>query len=208
MNNVKKEVWEWLAALVIGIIIVTLVKVFLVTNYEVVGQSMMPTLNDKDKVIVSKMAEVKRMDIVIFHGDQQEDYVKRVIGLPGDTITYENDELFINNKRIKEPYLQSYSAFNNPNENFTGDFELEELTGSQRVPFSKLFVLGDNRISSMDSRYFYFVDSEEIVGTVKARYWPNHKLHPNFIPNNFPLCSMFCTIRDRRLFGFLIFHKI
>lgn len=172
MNNVKKEVWEWLAALVIGIIIVALVKVFLVTNYEVVGQSMMPTLNDKDKVIVSKMAEVKRMDIVIFHGDQQEDYVKRVIGLPGDTITYENDELFINNKKVKEPYLQSYSAFNNPNENFTGDFELEELTGSQRVPSGKLFVLGDNRISSMDSRYFYFVDTEEIVGTVQARYWP------------------------------------
>jgi len=172
LNNVKKEIWEWLAALVIGILIVTLVKVFLVTNYEVVGQSMMPTLNDKDKVIVSKMTEVKRMDIVIFHGDQQEDYVKRVIGLPGDTITYENDELFINNKRIKEPYLQSYSAFNNPNENFTGDFELEELTGSQRVPSGKLFVLGDNRISSMDSRYFYFVDTEEIVGTVKARYWP------------------------------------
>lgn len=172
MNNVKKEIWEWLGALVIGILIVTLVKVFLVTNYEVVGQSMMPTLNDKDKVIVSKMTEVKHMDIVIFHGDQQEDYVKRVIGLPGDTITYENDELFINNKRIKEPYLQSYSAFNNPNENFTGDFELEELTGSQRVPSGKLFVLGDNRISSMDSRYFYFVDTEEIVGTVKARYWP------------------------------------
>jgi len=99
LNNVKKEIWEWLAALVIGILIVTLVKVFLVTNYEVVGQSMMPTLNDKDKVIVSKMTEVKRMDIVIFHGDQQEDYVKRVIGLPGDTITYENDELFINNKK-------------------------------------------------------------------------------------------------------------
>ena len=61
LNNVKKEVWEWLAALVIGIIIVALVKVFLVTNYEVVGQSMMPTLNDKDKEIVSKMTEVKRM---------------------------------------------------------------------------------------------------------------------------------------------------
>ena len=172
MNNVKKEIWEWMAALVIGILIVTLVKTFLVTNYEVVGQSMMPTLNNEDKVIVSKMTKIDRMDIVIFHGDQQEDYVKRVIGLPGDMIIYENDELFINNKKIEEPYLQSYSAYEDPNENFTGDFELEELTGSKRVPPGKLFVLGDNRISSMDSRYFHFVDTEEIVGEVQARYWP------------------------------------
>ena len=172
MNNVKKEILEWMTALVIGILIVALVKTFLVTNYEVVGQSMMPTLNDEDKVIVSKMTTVDRMDIVIFHGDQQEDYVKRVIGLPGDMIIYENDELFINNKKIEEPYLQSYSAYENPNENFTGDFELEELTGSKRVPPGKLFVLGDNRISSMDSRYFHFVDTEEIVGEVQARYWP------------------------------------
>ena len=172
MNNVKKEMWEWLTALMIGILIVMLFKMFLVTNYEVVGESMMPTLNNEDKVVVSKMSKVERMDIVIFHGEQQEDYVKRVIGLPGDKISYENDELYINNTKVKEPYLRSYSAYENPDENFTGDFNLEELTGNKQVPPGKLFVLGDNRISSMDSRYFHFVDMEEIVGEVQARYWP------------------------------------
>ena len=172
MNNVKKEMLEWFTALVIGIVIVLLVRIFLATNYEVVGQSMMPTLNNEDKVIVSKLSKIERMDIVIFHGEQQEDYVKRVIGLPGDKISYENDELFINNKKMEEPYLQSYSAYVNQNENFTGDFELKELTGSDRVPPGKIFVLGDNRISSMDSRYFHFVDNKEIIGVVKARYWP------------------------------------
>lgn len=172
MNSLKKELLEWLMALVIGILIVMFVRMFLVTNYEVVGQSMMPTLHNKDKVIVNKLSKIDRMDIVIFHGDQREDYVKRVIGLPGDKISYENDELFINNKKVEEPYLQSFSAYENPNDNFTGDFELEELTGSKQVPPDKLFVLGDNRISSMDSRYFHFVDTKEIVGEVQVRYWP------------------------------------
>lgn len=172
MNSVKKEVLEWLVALVVGILIIMLVKIYFVTNYEVAGQSMMPTLNNEDKVIVNKLTKINRMDIVIFHGDEQEDYVKRVIGLPGDKISYENDELFINNKKVKEPYLKSYRAYENPNENFTEDFELEELTGSKRVPPNKFFVLGDNRIASMDSRYFHFVDDKQIVGEVLARYWP------------------------------------
>ena len=105
LNNIKKEILEWLTALVIGILIVIFVRTFLVTNYEVVGQSMMPTLHDKDKVLVNKLSKIDRMDIVIFHGDEQEDYVKRVIGLPGDMISYENDELFINNKKVEEPFL-------------------------------------------------------------------------------------------------------
>ena len=175
MNNLKKEILEWLTALVIGILIVMFVRMFLVTNYEVVGQSMTPTLHNEDRVIVNKLSKIDRMDIVIFHGDQREDYVKRVIGLPGDMISYENDELFINNKKVEEPYLKSFSAYGNPNDNFTGDFELEELSGSKRVPPDKLFVLGDNRISSMDSRYFHFVDMKEIVGEVQVRYWPISK---------------------------------
>ena len=66
---------------------------------------MMPTLEDHDKVIVTKLSNVNRMDIIIFKSHQQEDYVKRVIGLPGDSIKYENDELFINNKKVKETFL-------------------------------------------------------------------------------------------------------
>lgn len=172
MSNVKKEILEWVVALTIGILLVVFIRMFFVTNYEVVGQSMMPTLNSEDKVIVNKLSKIDRMDIVIFHGDQREDYVKRVIGLPGDTISYENDMLFVNGKKVEEPYLQSYTAYTDPNDNFTGDFELKELTEKKQVPPNKLFVLGDNRISSMDSRYFHFVDNKDVVGEVKARYWP------------------------------------
>ena len=172
LSNTKKEAIEWIFAILVGVIIVLLVRSFIVTSYEVIGNSMMPTLSNKDKVIVSKLSTINRLDLIIFRGEAKDDYVKRVIGVPGDTITYENDELFINNKKVEEPFLKSHPAYNNTEENFTEDFELYELTGSKTVPPNKFFVLGDNRISSLDSRYFHFIDQEDVIGEVKATYWP------------------------------------
>lgn len=172
LSKVKKEALEWGVAIVIGITVVILVRSFIAINYEVVGKSMMPTLYDGDKVFISKISKINRMDVIIFHSDQKEDYVKRVIGLPGDTIKYENDVLYVNDKKIEERFLYNYPAYQNPEENFTEDFDLEELTGSSKVPPNKLFVLGDNRISSLDSRYFQFIDKKSVIGEVKVRYWP------------------------------------
>lgn len=180
LSNTQKELLEWLVAIFIGILVVFIVRSFILTNYEVVGESMMPTLHDKDKVFVSKLSDIDRMDIVIFHSDQKEDYVKRVIGLPGDTIKYENDKLYVNNLKVEEKFLMSYPAYQHPEENFTEDFDLEELTGSSKVPPNKLFVLGDNRISSLDSRYFQFINQEEVIGEVKIRYWPFSRATLNF----------------------------
>lgn len=180
LSKTKKEVVEWLAAIIIGVVIVTIVRMFIATNYEVVGKSMMPTFSDHDKVIVNKLSPINRMDIIIFHGAQNEDYVKRVIGIPGDTIKYENDELFINNKKVEEPFLETFEAYKNPEENFTEDFELSEVTGSKTVPPNRYFVLGDNRMSSLDSRYFHFIEKNEIIGEVKVRYWPISRFTFNF----------------------------
>ncbi|MFX3673929.1 MAG: signal peptidase I [Paenisporosarcina sp.] len=180
--------WEWTKAIVLGLIVVIVIRSFFFTNYSVSGKSMMPTLKDQDKVIVSKISytlgQVDRMDVLVFHGNENEDYVKRVIGLPGDLITYENDQLFVNNKRIDEPYLESYPAFVNPNENLTEDFKLEELTGSFHVPKDSYFVMGDNRRQSFDSRYFKFVHSDKVIGQVVARYWPIKQVTVNFIEEN------------------------
>ncbi|WP_240793380.1 signal peptidase I [Psychrobacillus vulpis] len=180
MNNAKKEIIEWALAILVGIVIVLIIRSFIATNYEVVGKSMMPTLHDQDKVFVNKLAKIDRMDIIIFHGDQNEDYVKRVIGVPGDTIKYENDTLYINNKKVPEKFLNSYSAYVHPEENFTEDFNLLELTGNKTVPPNMLFVLGDNRISSLDSRYFHFIDEKDVIGKVEARYWPISSISVNF----------------------------
>lgn len=172
MSNTAKEILEWIGAMLIGIVIVVVFRTFIMTNYEVVGKSMMPTLQDRDRVAVSKLAKIERMDIVIFHGEDDEDYVKRIIGVPGDKIVYENDTLYINDKKVMEKFLRPYPAFQHPEENFTEDFELFELTGNKTVPPNKFFVLGDNRLASMDSRYFSFIAKKDIVGEVKAKYWP------------------------------------
>lgn len=180
MSNTAKEIIEWIGAMLLGIVIVVIFRTFIMTNYEVVGKSMMPTLQDRDRVAVSKLSKIERMDIVIFHGEDNEDFVKRIIGIPGDTIVYENDTLYINGEKVEEKFLHSYPAFQHPEENFTEDFELFELTGNKTVPPNKFFVLGDNRLASLDSRYFYFIDKKEIVGEVKARYWPIRKAKIQF----------------------------
>ncbi len=145
MSNAKKEMMEWVIAILIGLVVVMLCRMYIATNYEVIGKSMMPTLEDHDRVIVTRLSNIDRMDIIIFKNPNTEAYVKRVIGLPGDSIKYENDELYINNKKVTETFLSSNLAYQHPEENFTEDFELEALTGQKTVPADKLFVLGDNQ---------------------------------------------------------------
>ena len=188
MNSLKQESWEWAKAIVIGIIVIIVIRSFVVTNYSVSGQSMDPTLQSSDKVLVSKISytigDINRLDVLVFHTDENEDYVKRVIGIPGDLISYDNDMLFVNKKRVEEPYLKSFVAYHNPDERLTENFTLEEITGNVRVPNNSYFVLGDNRRESLDSRYFKFVKKEDIVGKVVARYWPLETATINFIGKN------------------------
>ncbi len=175
----RREITDWIIAVLIGFLVVIACKTFVATNYQVIGKSMMPTLSHNDRVIVSKISEIERMDIVIFHSEE-DDYVKRVIGLPGDTIQYEQDRLYINGKQLDEPFLEKNPMYQNPSERFTEDFTLDELTGSKRVPKDKIFVLGDNRLSSLDSRHFHFINKEEIIGEVKAKYWPLSEVRLDF----------------------------
>lgn len=171
LSKLKQETIEWVIAITIAVAIVLVVRLFIVTNYEVSGKSMMPTLSDQDRVLISKISPINRMDIIIFNNGE-EDFVKRVIGVPGDTIKYENDELFVNGKKVDEPFLKGNIAYNNPDEHFTEDFDLYDLTGYKTVPKGKLFVLGDNRMASLDSRYFHFIDKDEVIGEVKMKYLP------------------------------------
>nr|WP_245629359.1 signal peptidase I [Geobacillus jurassicus] len=156
-----------------AVCVVVVLRLFVFSNYMVEGKSMMPTLESGNLLIVNKLSydigSIHRFDIIVFHANKKEDYVKRVIGLPGDRIEYKNDVLYINGKKCDEPYLRPYKQKLGK---LTGDFTLEEVTGKTRVPPGCIFVLGDNRLSSWDSRHFGFVKISQVVGKVDLRYWP------------------------------------
>jgi signal peptidase I len=182
-SDQKNSIVDWLKAGIIAFVLFLFIKTFFFSSYEVQGKSMEPTLEDGNKLVVNKIgyqiSDINHFDVIVFHASLQEDYVKRVIGLPGDRIAYKNDSLYINGVRYQEPYLEKYKhPF--PGQNLTGDFTLKDLVNSDRVPKGKLFVLGDNRLESMDSRHFGFISIDKVVGKVDVRYWPFEEFNVNF----------------------------
>ncbi len=171
----KSELWEWVKVIAIALILAMLLRYFLLTPIVVDGPSMMPTLNSNDKMLVNKLSykigEPERFDIVVFHAPEGKDYIKRVIGLPGDRLEYRDDTLYINGKAYDEPYLEEYKkeVIDGP---LTEPFNLKELTGRDTVPEGHIFVMGDNRRYSKDSRHIGFVSLDEVIGETKLVIWP------------------------------------
>ncbi|EOO25917.1 signal peptidase I [Bacillus cereus VD133] len=171
----KQEFKSWITAIVISLGVVIILRGILFIPSIVQGQSMMPTLEENERMIINTIAYrlqgLNRFDIIIFHGKEGHDLVKRVIGLPGDTLEYKNDMLYVNGKEVTEPYLEDYKdkALTG---NLTPNFTLEQITGKTKVPKGHVFVLGDNRLVSKDSRMFGFVSEDQIVGKGTAVYWP------------------------------------
>ncbi|WEG11004.1 signal peptidase I [Pullulanibacillus sp. KACC 23026] len=182
----KREFWSWVRALLIAILLAIIVRHFFLTNYVVDGISMMPNFQNNNRLIVNKMvydfSSPHYGDVIIFHATPTEDYVKRVIGLPGDTIVYKNDQLYRNGKKISEPYLNQYKQKfeeENPGNYFTNNFSLQTEKSTNfvmRVPKGKLWVMGDNRSVSEDSRMIGFVSMSQVVGKVSLRYYPFNEL--------------------------------
>jgi signal peptidase I len=176
----KNELWEWTKALLIAVALAAVIRYFLFAPIVVDGLSMMPTLQHQDRMIVNKLGykigEPERFDIIVFHAPEQKDYIKRVIGLPGDKIEYKDDTLFVNGKPYEEPYLEEYKKqVEGP---LTDPFTLEETpVGSITVPEGELFVMGDNRRFSKDSRHIGTIAFEKIIGKTSIVYWPLKDAH-------------------------------
>jgi signal peptidase I len=174
----RRAFWDWMKAVTIALSIVFIIQYFFFANYEVHGQSMMPTIHDGNRLIVSKIdydfGQPHRFDLIVFHYSKKEDFIKRVIGLPGDSIVYRNDTLYVNGNSVKEPYLKPFKEKLKATTggNLTKNFTLKEKTGKSKVPKNCVFVMGDNRRHSYDSRYFGFVPMKKIVGKVDVKYWP------------------------------------
>lgn len=177
MKKGINEIWEWVKPLAIAIILVVIMRHFIFAPTLVLGESMMPTLHNQDRMIISKIGEPERFDIVIFHATEEKDYIKRVIGLPGDRIEYKDDVLYINGKAYAEPYLQNYkkelkeTTVGGP---LTEDFTLLDKIVQETVPEGTIFVMGDNRRNSIDSRHpsLGAVSMDKIIGKTNVVYWP------------------------------------
>jgi len=176
----KEFSWEWFKALLLAGLITVLLRNFIFIPMTIEGSSMIPTFQQDDQIIVRTIYNnIERFDLVVFHDSSNRTLVKRVIGLPGEEIRYESDQLYINDQKIEEKFLDN-DLVNHAGGVWTSDFTLEELTGTKIVPENEYFVLGDNRRSSNDSRYFGNVPLDSIIGETSFTYYPFNRI--KFIP--------------------------
>lgn len=174
-ETIGSEIKDWIVSIAVAIILALLIRHFVAEIYRVDGQSMRPTLQNNEKVLVNKFIyhvyPPQRGDIIVFEypKDPSRNFVKRVIALPGDTIEIRNGNVYLNGQLQNEPYILSVTR---------GDYPL------QTVPEGHIFVMGDNRNNSEDSRFddVGFVSYNLIEGKAEAIIWPldKMKLLPNF----------------------------
>ena len=205
----NRTIREWTEALIFAVVVATIVRTYFFAPFQIPSGSMLPTIQIGDHIFASMYTygspipftdiklfkkPVKRGDIVIFPYPQDPsiDYIKRTVGLPGETLEIRNDEVFINGEQLDEPY-----AYFEPNERKSR--QAQELAavpssryGPVKIPQGKLFAMGDNRYNSADSRFWGFVDIDTITGKGQIIYWSHD-------PNK----SIFSGYRFGRIFDFL-----
>lgn len=164
INKIKKDNFfkEWIVPIFTALVIAFLVNKFLVYNVYIPSESMVPTLNVGDKLFVTKIYNLDKInhgDIIVFYSDElQETVIKRVIGLPGDHIEIKNGIVNVNGEKLTEDYVKN-------NEEYNGVFN---------VPEGKYFFLGDNRARSNDARRWInpYIDGKDIKGKAQIKVWP------------------------------------
>lgn len=172
MKFILKEIVSTLLLFAVMFLVIMGLYKYIAEPFIVDGASMEATLKSGERLWMLKLNEIDRFDVVIFPAPDNEDklYVKRVIGVAGDTIAYENDQLLINGQAVEEPYLQEKA--NEFDGKFTYDFTLEDITGETTVPEGAFFVMGDNRRNSLDGRRFGFIETDDVMGEADFIYWP------------------------------------
>ena len=169
--SILSIIWSWIWSFIVAFIIVGGVYFLLGRPFTVSGASMYPTLHNGDRMVLSKIGDIHRFDVVILKApDENVEYIKRVIGMPGDTVEMKSGVLYINGKKVDQPFINTEALAKQTV--FIDDFTLESLTGEAKVPEGKYFVLGDNRGVSKDSRMIGFIDRSAIEGKAVFTIWP------------------------------------
>ena len=169
-SSVRTSLWSalsWVRDLAFSVLIAVILIVFIYQPVKVEGTSMMPTLTDQERIFINKftyhlgLGSIDRSDMVVFWFplDPAKSYIKRVIGIPGDTVYIDAGQVYVNGRPLTESYVP---------EDYRDRVSWEE----HRIPPDEYFVLGDHRSSSSDSRTWGFVRRDAIYGKAVFVYWP------------------------------------
>lgn len=182
--DVKSKVREYVEAIVIAVVIAFFIRTFVIQAFKIPSGSMKPTLQIGDHILVTKfiygvkipiirntlvsISEPKRGDIVVFiyPEDRSKDFVKRVIGIAGDTIEIKDKKIYLNGL----PHNDNYGVYTD-DMIIPGAAQPRDNFGPKTVPPGSLFVMGDNRDQSYDSRFWGFVDLKDVLGKALIIYW-------------------------------------
>ncbi len=184
MSNPKSKLREYVEAILLAIVIAFFIRTFVIQAYKIPSGSMKPTLLIGDHILVSKfnygiklpfirstlipVGTPKRGDIVVFiyPEDRSKDFIKRLVGLPGDTVEIRDKQILLNGQPWKETHGVHSDSLVIP-----GAVQPRDNFGPVKVPEGSLFVMGDNRDESYDSRFWGFVDMKDVLGKALIIYW-------------------------------------
>jgi len=183
-SSSKTAAQEWTESIIVALALAVFLRTFFFQIYKIPTTSMVPTLMPGDKIFVSRISygpripftpirlpglhKPQRGEIVVFVPPQERNkaYIKRLIGLPGDRVEIKDGNVFINKKPLTDPRIARNYYYNQ------GDYGKEEIL----VPAGKYFFMGDNSISSLDSRFWGYADEKDIVGKAIFVWWPPKRL--------------------------------
>lgn len=187
MSLKKKSVWrDWVESIIVAFLLAMVIRAFVVQAFKIPTGSMRMTLIEGDLILVNKfiygakvpftnwrlpaLHQPKRGDVVVFiyPEDKKKDFIKRLVGLPGETIEIKGGSIYVNDKPAPELIFSQIYYYNR------GGFAAEGQKIS--VPKDSYFVLGDNSTSSKDSRYWGFVPKEDLLGQAMIVYWPLQRI--------------------------------
>jgi signal peptidase I len=186
----KSVVREYAEALIIAVLLALVIRTFVVQAFKIPSGSMLPTLQIGDHILVNKFLyyfqPVRRGDIIVFKFPQDEtrDFIKRVIGLPGDTVEIRGKQVLINGVPLDEPYAV-YGDWP------VARFGEREKLGPLVVPHDRMFMMGDNRDHSMDSRVWGFLDVNKVKGKAFIVYF---SVRSDDIPYSSALASIYYVV--------------
>ena len=183
-TKASSELVEWIKALAIAGLLVFVIRWFLVSPFIVDGPSMQPNFWNKERIIVNKIIydirQPKRGEVIVFHVPEEgRDFIKRVIAVPGDTVKVEGDTVTINGQPVEENYLkQAYEEAHAAGRLYNDkDGFPNAAFPDGKVPEGTLFVMGDNRSNSEDSRMIGYIPMDRVVGRADLVYWPIKDFH-------------------------------